>query len=499
MRVLATSREPLGLAGEARYRRSPLAVPGPGDPAGSEAVALFADRARQADAAFALTGDSGPLVAQIVARLDGMPLAIELAAARVESLGMGQLLERLDHRFALLTAGDRAAAPRQRSLAATVEWSYQLLSEDEQQVFRQLAVFPSPFTLSAAETVAGADAAPAVLHLVDCSLFAPPRAGPDGRARYPMLETLRAFGLERLADAGERAGADAALARYALQVAEQAAAGLETSAGELAATKLLDAEDPTTQQALAWALEHDPGTALRLAMALSPWWRLRGRAVAGYALLRAAAGHTTPGSDEWCAAQVRLGLLATSTGDFAKALSHCTAVRDAMEHRGPSAVLVDGLAGRLGALRNLGRVPEAAEDARRALALAREIGYRVGEVLAVASLGSAAHYAGDFETSLSWARQAGSDRPGRSSWLGWPRLCRVSWRPHCWRLARRLPPGAAAPMAWHAPAKRATCGIKQNFCSLWQSWTWRQATCPRPWRTCGKLSRSPSRSVTSCA
>ena len=178
VRVLATSREPLGLAGEARYRLSPLAVPGPdhlADVGVSDAMVLFVDRARQADSAFALTGDSPTLVAQIVARLDGMPLAIELAAARAESLGLAQLVERLDHRFALLTAGDRRAAPRQRSLAATVEWSYQLLSEDEQQVFRRLAVFPGPFTLEAAETVAGAAAEPAVLHLVDCSLLTPPR------------------------------------------------------------------------------------------------------------------------------------------------------------------------------------------------------------------------------------------------------------------------------------------------------------------------------------
>ena len=184
-----------------------------------------------------------------MARLDGMPLAIELAAARVESLGLAQLLERLDDRFALLTGGDRMAAPRQRSLAATVEWSYQLLSEHEQQVFRRLAVFPGPFTLEAAETVAGAAAEPVVLHLVDCSLLTPPRTGPDGRARYLMLETLRAYGLERLAEAGEQAGAAAALARYALQVAEQAAAGLETSAGERAAARWLDAEDATVHRA----------------------------------------------------------------------------------------------------------------------------------------------------------------------------------------------------------------------------------------------------------
>jgi predicted ATPase len=127
VRVLATSREPIGVAREARYRLRPLAVPGPGGHVktgdSSSAVALFADRARQADAHFTLIGKTGPAVAQIVARLDGMPLAIELAAARVEALGLHQLLERLEESFRLLTSGNRAAAPRHRSLAATVDWS----------------------------------------------------------------------------------------------------------------------------------------------------------------------------------------------------------------------------------------------------------------------------------------------------------------------------------------------------------------------------------------
>ena len=195
VRVLATSREPLALAGEARYRLGPLALPGPGEAAeagGSEAVALFADRARQVDAHFTLDGQAGPVVARLVTRLDGMPLAIELAAARVEALGAGQLLDRLDDRFALLTAGDRLAAGRHRSLAATVEWSYRLLEEGERRVFRLVSVFPGPFTLEAAEAVAGPGAGPALLHLVDCSLLVPPRAGPDSRWRYVMLETLRA-------------------------------------------------------------------------------------------------------------------------------------------------------------------------------------------------------------------------------------------------------------------------------------------------------------------
>jgi len=172
--------------------------------------------------------------------------------------------------------------------------------------------------------LAGAAAGPAVLHLVDCSLLTPPRIGPDGRARYLLLETLRAFGLQRLADAGERVAADVALARYALQMAEQAAAGLQTSGGERTAALWLDAEDPITYQALTWALDHDHdhATALRLAMALTAWWRLRGRAVAGYTLLRATAGHAMQGQDAWSAAQLWLGHLAHSMADYDTALGH---------------------------------------------------------------------------------------------------------------------------------------------------------------------------------
>ncbi len=192
-----------------------------------------------------------------------------------------------------------------------------------------VSVFPGPFTLEAAEAIAGPSAGPVVLHLVDCSLLVPPRAGPDGRSRYVMLETLRAYGAGLQAGAGEQDRAAAALAGYALQVAKQAAAGSQPGDGELAAARWLDAEDATMRQALAWAAAHDTALALRLANALSWWWFLRRRQAGEYPLVCQAAGGAKAGSDGWYTAQVWLGRAALSSADLARALGHFTArIRD---------------------------------------------------------------------------------------------------------------------------------------------------------------------------
>jgi predicted ATPase/DNA-binding CsgD family transcriptional regulator len=415
VRVLATSREPLRIAGEVRYRLGPLTLPGPGDLAAAaecEAVTLFADRARQVEPEFALDEKTAPAVARLVARLDGMPLAIELAAARVDALGVAQLLDRIDDRFGLLTDGDRLAEERQRSLAATVAWSYQLLAEAERRVFRAVSVFPGPFTLEGAEAVAGAGAGRAVLRLVDCSLLLPPRTGPDGRSRYVMLETLRAYGASLLAEAGEEDQIGAALAAYAAEVAGDATIELYTSSREVAGVRHLDAEEVTLHHALAWASDHDPAAAMRLTLALAPWWRLRGRLSSQAPLLAAAVEYAEAGSEEWCTARLFLGQVVGEAEDPPAMLEHFTAVRDALDDPdrsgAPSTVVLLSvcLGARAAALLRMGRMAEAVEDGRRGLDLARQTGSGGLEAMALAFLSLPTWYQGDRDGALRLARQA---------------------------------------------------------------------------------------------
>src|SRR6185437_9723136 len=287
-----------------------------------------------------------------------------------------------------------------------------LLEEHERRVFRMVSVFPGVFSLEAAEAVAGPGSGAVVLRLVDYSLLVPPRAGPDGRSRHVMLETLRAYGAGLLAGAGEQDEAAAALAGHALRVAKQAAAGLQSGYVDLAAARWLDAEDATMRQALGWAGAHDPALALRLANALGWWWVLRGRLPGEYPLVCQAAGAAEAGSGGWCAAQIWLGWAAQVSADLAASLSHFTAVRDAVAGRPPSPALTAALACRATALRLMGRTAEAAGDARSALALAQQIGDPAGELLALAELSFEADYAGDHDEAVRLARQAGQITTG---------------------------------------------------------------------------------------
>jgi non-specific serine/threonine protein kinase len=317
-----------------------------------------------------------------------------------------QLLSRLDQRLSLLSGADRLAATRQQSLVATVDWSYQLLSRSEQWVFRQLSVFPGPFTLDAAEAVAGPGTGPIVLRLVDCSLLAPPSAGADGRSRYLMLDTLRAYGVQRLADADEQAAARTALARYALGVAQQAAEGMRTGPGEPPAVRWLDSEQATIRGALDWGLGHAPDIAVGLVVALGPWWYVRGQLADVLPLLQAAAAHAGAFGESWCAVKYWLGQAGYASGDFTLARNSYGAVIDAAAGRAPGPLLADALAGRAITLANNNKVRAGLDDARRAFAVARDLGYQAGEALALNILSLIAYYTGDMEMALTWIRQA---------------------------------------------------------------------------------------------
>ncbi len=408
LRILATSREALRITDEARYRLGPLTVPGPDDlaaaaatdVAATEAVALFADRARQADAHFVLDDRSAPDVARLVTRLDGMPLAIELAAARAEALSVDELLARLEDRFALLAEGDRLAPPRQRSLAAAVDWSYRLLDEAEQRAFRAVSVFPGPFTLAGAEAVAGPQAGPAVLRLVDCSLLVPPRPGPDGPPRYLMLETLRGYGARLRAEAGERDTVAAALAAYTLQVAQEAAAGMRSRATEAAAARTLAAEDPAIRVALAWAAAHDAVLAAQLVEALGWWWWQNSRLPGQSRLFAEIAGRAEPGSEAWCIAMTWLGQAGFIGGDMAAGLGHYTALTDVLDDEAPYPSMADALAGLSAVLLTMGRIAEGTEVARRCLAVATRLAYPAGQGHALQALGIAALYGEDYDGAV---------------------------------------------------------------------------------------------------
>ena len=293
--LVATSREPLGITGETIYRVPSLSLPasdGSVAAESSDAVALFVDRARAQGAGLTVSEETVPVIVSVCRRLDGLPLAIELAAARLRSLSLDGLHDRLDQRFRLLTGGSRTALARQQTLRATVDWSHSLLNGAEQMLLRRLSVFAETFDLDAAEAVCGFgdiavfDVAELLGALVDKSLVVAEPAG--GALRYRLLETIRQFAAERLAEAGEDEAAAVAAAhgRHYLSVAEAAAPHLRGSdQGNWFAR--LDADQANLWRA-AWYASSVPGgteQVLRLAVALDRHWIVRSRDRDGLALL----------------------------------------------------------------------------------------------------------------------------------------------------------------------------------------------------------------------
>ena len=277
LRILATSREGLRVGGETVWPVPPLGT--------TDAVALFVARAHAAGAALELSDDDRAVIAEICTRLDGLPLAIELAAARTRAFPLSQIRERLDDRFRLLTGGSRTALARQQTLRAVVDWSYELLFDDEQRVFERLSVFPGGCDLATAEEVcsdgeiAAADLADHLHALVDKSLVVAVSSGTH--LRFTQLQTLAEYGMERLADRGEAVRIRNAMARHAAALCAQSAAAYS---GDLQRAWLttVDREHDNLRAALEWAVATDDAeTALTIAGGTSWFHWLAGLTMEG--------------------------------------------------------------------------------------------------------------------------------------------------------------------------------------------------------------------------
>jgi predicted ATPase/DNA-binding CsgD family transcriptional regulator len=337
VRILATSREALGVQGEARRPVPPLSVPEPqGRPSsedssssegleGFESVRLFIERARERDPTFSLSLQNAPAVAEICGRLEGIPLAIELAAARVGTLSLEQISERLVGSLELLTRGGRTAVPRQRTLRGTLDWSYDLLSESEQTLFDRLSVFAGGWTLEAASMVAKgegveeAEVLDLLSGLVEKSLVML-RGGDPGGARYRLLEPVRQYALDKLEESDEAEEARRRHAEFFLALAEEAYPELK-GANQLEWLDRLEAEHDNMRAALSWALERtEAEVAIRLGGSLVWFWSVRGYYSEGRRWLDAALAMDGRGSPASRAgALAGTGGLALDQGDYERA------------------------------------------------------------------------------------------------------------------------------------------------------------------------------------
>jgi predicted ATPase/DNA-binding CsgD family transcriptional regulator len=383
--VLATSRAPLGADEETEWRVPSLTLPADGAHTleASDAVALFVERARQARPSFELSKGNAEPVAEICTALDGLPLAIELAAARLRMLSVKQIATGLSDRFRLLTRGPQSESPRLQTLRASVDWSYDLLSEGERTLLRRLGVFSGTFSLDAAERICSTDGVETdevldlLAELVDQSLVL---AEEDGlEMRYRLLETLRQYGLERLTEAGEEELLHDRHRDFFLALAERAAPHLETERqGEW--FEVLDPEAANLAAAIDHAIRSDPPLALRLCTALFMWWRGRQtftQAQAAYSRALAAADEGPSASRAralWGRGNNALGL-----GEFEAAGADATEALALAEDAGDSAT-----ASRARCLLGLSAAyvnPAAGRsDLRRAVELARAAGDQWGLV-----------------------------------------------------------------------------------------------------------------------
>jgi predicted ATPase/class 3 adenylate cyclase len=429
LRLLASSREGLGIGGEQTYRVPSLSLPDPTHLPPLErlhefeAMQLFADRARLSVASFAVTQSNASAVAHVCERLDGIPLAIELAAARVRALPVEQIHERLDDMFRLLTGGSRTALPRQQTLRALIDWSYDLLSEAERTLLRRLSVFAGGWTLEAAEAVCAGEVVEAwevldlLTSLVDKSLVTYDEEGRAGR--YRLLETVRQYGRERLLEAGEVEAVRSRHLGFFLRTAEETEPKLY-GPEQAAWLDRLEREHDNLRAALAWSgAQGEWEAGLRLCVALWWFWQVRGYWREGQEHL--AGLLALPGAEARTAARANAlnsaGTLVRHQGDYAGARSlheeSLVILRELGDRRGIAA-----------SLNNLGDVANCQGDYAGArslheesLAISRELGDKRGIAVSLGALGWTALWQGDsgaaralLEESRALFREVGDKR-----------------------------------------------------------------------------------------
>lgn len=424
LQIMATSREALGVRGETLFAVPPLSLPDPSRPLPTpkvlqqyEAISLFVERAQALVPGFRLTKQNAPAVVQICRSLDGLPLAIELAAARVRSLSVAQIALRLDDRFRLLSEGSRTALPHQQTLQATMDWSFNLLSEQEQALLRRLSVFSGGFTLEAAESVCadvpashrrgvavGREGVLRLLtHLIDKSLVKAEEQGAE--MRYGLLETVREYARERLIEAGEL---ESVCARHLDFYVRLMAEAWDAIGGEDEAVWLerLEHEHDNLRAALAWALATERvEAALRLAKTLWIFWNVRGYRSEGRTWLKRVLSQAQAHglrTELYARVLTGAGRLACAQGDYPQARSFFQQTleifRELNDKRGIASSWVN-----LGLVASMqGNHSEARAFYEKALALHREIGNLVGVANALGNLGGVAWEQGEYATARSY-------------------------------------------------------------------------------------------------
>jgi predicted ATPase len=409
LKVLATSRTPLHLRGEREFTVQPLALPEvqPRPHLESllqnDALRLFIARTKDVKPDFSLTNDNAAAIIETVRRLDGLPLALELAAARLRILSPVALLARLDRRLSLLTGGSQDLPDRQKTLRNTIAWSFDLLPSDQQTLLRRLAVFAGGATLEAVDAVstpAGSDALDGLTGLVEQSLLRH-REERDGEARFLMFETIREFALDQLRESGEERATREAQAAWSLTLATEVEAALSGPA-EVHWLTRLDAERDNIRGALEWALQAgEPELALKLATALWPVWTRQGHVMEGQRWLERALAEGRASDAARAEALYRLGSLAIDLSEYARARSFyeasLTLCRTMNDERGVARALT-GL-GIVAA--DTGAFPEARERYLEALAIHERSGDQGRRAWSLFNLGQVASAEGALDEAWS--------------------------------------------------------------------------------------------------